>query len=237
MKSNRSRALADPAFLSPPVSFGYKTAWFAIRSDDTKAVAIALELQDVRLANWQYGINLAVDSSEYVIFVAPPVNGWTLAVGLPILYEADDHAMERATEVSGRFGEVQFFSSMRVSSSYLWFRASNRNVIRLFYEAEGERRELGEQTDAERALGVSFFDGSSPESKDPRYWERKDLVYPDEEHVLKIAGIWSVDPSKLDESGLAPSLGLLGKPSSSYPPKPQPSTRRKPGLIQRLLGG
>jgi hypothetical protein len=218
------------------VPFGYKTAWFAIRSEDTNAVAIALELQNVYPANWEYGVWRAVESDEYSIFVTPSVNGWTLAVGVPILFEADDHVIERMKELSRRFGRAQFFASMRTSNCYIWARAANGNLVRQFYEGDGERRELGERTEEEEALGVRFFDASSPESNDPQYWKRKDLVFVDEECVLKIARKWSVDPSKLGDLGLAPSLGLLGKPSASYPPRPEPLARKQRGLIRRMLG-
>jgi len=124
-------------------------------------------------------------------------------------------------ELSRKFGEAQFFGSMRTSDVSIWARASKGKLVRLFYEGDGSRRVQGNETDEEKALGLNFFDASSPEAKQPGYWQRKDLVYPDEEYVLRIAGKWSVDPSKLNQMGLPPSLGLLGGPSASYPPKPQ----------------
>lgn len=143
-----------------------------------------------------------------------------LAVGMPIVWEADDHASQRMVELSRQFHEAQLFASVRTSSSYLWARASDGKLVRLFYEADGERRVLGDETEAEKALSFRFFDTSSPESNQPGYWQRSDLTYPKEECVLKVAARWSVDPSKVDQMGLAPSLGLLGSPSASYPPKP-----------------
>jgi hypothetical protein len=219
-------AFHDRTVPAPPVPFGYKTAWFAISSEDMNAVASALELQNPQAANWEYGVWHAVESDDYAIFVTPPVDGWILAVGVPILYEADDHATERMIELSQQFGEAQFFASMRVSDAYVWARAVQGKLIRLFCEGDGERREVGEQTSAEKALGVSFFNAASPEASKPGYWERKDLVSPDEEHVLAIASQWSVNPIKLDQRGVAPILGLLGEASTSYPPRPQPIRRK-----------
>jgi hypothetical protein len=158
--------------------------------------------------------------------VTPPVSGWILAVGVPILYEADDHAIKRKIELSQQFGEAQFFASMRISDAYVWTRAVRGKLIRLLYEGDGERREVGEQTLEEKALGVSFFNAASPEASKPGYWERKDLVSPDEEHVLAVASQWSVNPMKLDQMGITPALGLLGEASGSYPPKPQPIRRK-----------
>jgi hypothetical protein len=92
----------------------------------------------------------------------------------------------------------------------------------LLPRGRGAALKIGDITDAEKEVGVKLFDASSPESSEPGYWQRKDLTFLDESYVLKIAAKWSIDPSKLDEMGLVGSLGLLGNPSSSYPPKPKP---------------
>ncbi len=220
----RPPGLDDRTLLTPPVPFGYKTAWFAIHSTDMHAVASALHLQNPQPAGWEYGIWHSIETEDYAIFVTPPVNGWILAVGLPLLYEADDHATERLIELSQQFGEAQFFASMRVSSSYIWARARDGKLLRRFYDCDGKHEETGEQSNEEKTLGLQFFDASSPESQDPDYWNRKDLVFPGEDHVLQIAGRWGVDPSKLDQMGLAPAAGLLGGVAGDYPPKP-PSYR------------
>lgn len=236
MNSRASPALSNPAILTPPSPFGYKTAWFAIHSEDMSAVAASLGLQNTQSANWEYGVWHAGETSDYQIFVTPPVEGWVLAVGVPILYEADDHAIERMVELSKQFGEVQFFGSMRISSTYIWACASKGKLVRLFYEEDGARRVRGEETAGEKELNLRFFDALSPESKQPGYWERKDLQYPDEEHVLKVAAKWSIDPMSLDQLSLPPSMGLLGAPDSSYPRKPRPIQQKKAGLLDRLLG-
>lgn len=225
--------LANPTMLTPPEPFGYKTAWFAIPSDNPTAVAAAIELQSARPVNWRYGVRHAYEYDEHQIFVSPPVSGWILVVGTPVVWEADDHAITRMVELSHPFGETQLFGSVRTSDSYLWARARNGKLLRLFYEGDGNRRVEGEPTEAEKAF--QFFDPSSPESEQPGYWERNDLRYVDETCVLEIAGKWSVDPSRLDQMNLAPALGLLGSPSASYPPKPAPIRRTKSGFFQRLF--
>lgn len=219
--TNPIPGISDPSVTTPPMPFGYKTAWFAIRSEDAKAVATALELQNVRSAGWSYGVWHALETDDYAIFITPPMQGWILATGVPILYEADDHATDRMVELSRQFGETQLFASMRISSSYLWAKALNGKLERRFYDADGQHQETGEPTEAEKAMGLRFFNASSPEAKESGYWQRKDLVFVDEEHVLQIAGRWSVNPSKLDRMGLQPAMGLIGEPSGTYPPKPQ----------------
>jgi hypothetical protein len=221
--SNAPPGLQNPGMITPPQPFGYKTAWFAVRSDDMNAVAKAIELQQPEQVNWQYGIWHAHEYNDYQTFVTPPVQGWVLAVGMPIVWDIDSHADERLVGLSKQFGEAQLFGSVRTSDAYLWARAVDGKLVRFFYYADGEqRREIGDIADAEKEVGVKFFDASSPESRQPGYWQRKDLTFPDERYVLKIAAKWSIDPSKLYEMGLVGSLGLLGNPSSSYPPKPKP---------------
>ena len=220
----------------PPEPFGYKTAWFAIRSKDRDAVAKALELHASQEVNWQYGVHHGYEYNEYLIFVAPAVNGWVLAMGTPVLFEIDDYATERITELSREFGEAQCFGSVRTSNCYTWARAKDGVLVRHFYDADGNHKETGEYTEEEKTLGAKFSDSSSAEAMEPGYWERKDIVGVEELTVLQVARLWSVDPSKLDQMGLEPSLGLLGKPSSSYKPKPEPIRPRKTGLLRRFFG-
>jgi hypothetical protein len=236
MNSSRPPGLDDPKLMTPPEPFGYKTAWFAIRSKDSDAVAKALELQIAQEVNWQYGVHHAYEYNEYLIFVAPPVNGWVLAMGTPVVFEIDDYAAERITKLSRQFGEAQCFGSVRTSNCYSWALARDGVLVRHFYDADGNHRETGEYTQEEKTLGGKLSDSSSAEMMEPGYWERTDIVGVEEQTVLQIAGLWSVDPMKLGEMGLAAAYGLLGKPSASYKPKPEPIRPRKTGVLRRLFG-
>jgi hypothetical protein len=119
MASDHSPGLSNRNLLTPPSTFGYKTAWFAVRSTNTMAVAQALQLQNTTPANWEYGVWHAVES-DGMLFVTPPVDGWVLAVGTRLLFGADDnHSSQRMVEWSKQFGEAQFFASMRVSDAYV----------------------------------------------------------------------------------------------------------------------
>ena len=213
---------------TPPEPFGYKTSWFAVRSTDTSAVVAALELHSPEPAGWEYGVYQAYNQDEYCVFVTPPVGPWTLALGVPVVWEADDFATERRVGLSRVFGEAQLFSSVRTSDVYEWAQALEGTLVRRFYRADGTREESGEQTEAERALDFRFFDPHSPEANNDEYWSRKDLRHPDEEDVLRVAAAWSVDPTKLDAMGLPAQLGVLASPSESYKPKPSPQKARGP---------
>ena len=81
----------------------------------------------------------------------------------------------------------------------------------------GERGEtlfdIGGQTDAEASLGFRFFDERSPEASDPKvdYWAREDLTFPNEDHVMQLAGKWSIDPTTLEEREVGDGwLGEVG---------------------------
>jgi len=61
------------------VPFGPRTAWLALDTTDTEAVATALGLREVQAATWAEGIDAASRAS---VFVTPPLGDWTLAVGV-----------------------------------------------------------------------------------------------------------------------------------------------------------
>ena len=126
VSSDALPGLQNPHIVTPPQPFGYKTAWFAVRSDDMNAVAKAVELQQSQQVNWQYGIWHAYEYNDYQIFVTPPVQGWVLAVGMPIVWEIDSHAEERLARLSKQFGEAQLFGSVRTSDAYLWAKVESR---------------------------------------------------------------------------------------------------------------
>lgn len=198
-----------------PQSFGYKCQWLAIRGDDPSKVAQALGLTEVQQCSWERGIALAYEGR---MFVTPPINGWILApcFSLPEAGSKDhpDLATPFLQEIGKHFHEVQYFGTHRVVEYHAWARVLDGAVVRA-YAYVGERGEtlwdVGARTAEEAELGVTFFDERSPEAQDDAYWERKDLTYPDEEYVMRIAGKWSINPEDLESMGLPPSTGLLGR--------------------------
>jgi hypothetical protein len=134
-----------------------------------------------------------------------------LVVGDPLLMEVDSLSSLPLLDLSRQFGEAQLFASMRISSAYSWARAENGVLKCYFYSAEGAIKRSGDEAVLERELGIQFFDDDSPEAKDPHYYEREDLTFPDELLVLKVAEHWSVNPRKLEEMNLPASVGLLGR--------------------------
>src|SRR4051794_5634364 len=67
----------------PPVrSFGYKSAWLAVRAADNTEVAEALNLDQVAASTWAAGIATVREADAGTrpapVFVGSPVDGWTL---------------------------------------------------------------------------------------------------------------------------------------------------------------
>jgi hypothetical protein len=178
-----------------PVRFGYKTAWLAVRSSDGAQVAKFLGLQNVRSSTWQNGIDTAEDAGNDV-FVSSAIRGWTFVVGFAVCDQSGaDKAstpIELLERLSARFGEAQFYGSMRVADAYAWARAVHGRIVRA-YEYDGSEDQtlldIGSKTSAERGLDFQSLD---------------------EDTVLRVARAWSIDPGSLDERSVA-QVGLVGE--------------------------
>lgn len=151
------------------------------------------------------------------MFVTPPVDGWTLAVGF-VLGEAADRRPPTFGALSVELAnaldcEVQYFATHRVVDAHAWARATPTGLLRAYsFPGESGEKLLDEgPATTEQELGLSFFDPSSPLANEDSYWERRDLVHPREHHVMAIAARWSVDPSTLGERNLEVPDGILGE--------------------------
>jgi hypothetical protein len=176
-------AFADFSFdRSPdsPEGFGYKTNWFAVKTQDPMLVAKTLALTDLQKANWAsglaaaYSFNSKPEGKKYV-FISPPVNGWVLVVGLAMPYP-DKRAQGRLAQTDSRFesmfgvlttsfDEVQFFGSYRVVGFEGWARARLGRIERIFCYVDGEVYEnFGPQTPVEKQLKFPDLSAMTPES-------------------------------------------------------------------------
>lgn len=175
------------------MGFGYKTAWFAVRTDDPHAVAGALRLRDIRTSTWSAGVEAAYGEC---VFVTPPIDGWVLAVGSSFapLGIAREPCLGALRALSVRFGDAQYFATHRVVELCAWARAAD-GQLRRAYCFTGETGETmwdeGTRVDGEPAIG-------------PNEW-------PGEQEVLALAQRWSLDPTKMEEMHLPPSLGQAGR--------------------------
>lgn len=201
-----------------PMSFGYKNARLTIKTNDAAKVAEVLGLAEVQPANWRTGLYTSYERYETHVFITPPVEGWVFVVGIALPDTGDSQRPDKCTpmleDLGQAFDPVFFFGTHRIVGFHVWARVDHGMVSRA-YAYLGERGETiwdrGQKTKEECELGFHFFADEIPEGQDEKYWDRKDLTYPNEEDVLKIADAWSFNPWNIGEKDLPESVGLVGK--------------------------
>lgn len=198
-----------------PCAFGYRMSWLAIKSHDTRAVVEALGLTDVIACNWNSGIGAVYDSGlgDNHVYVTPSVKGWTFVAGVPLPYPAGPQYVDKATPLlvglGGRFPEVQYFFAFPPLDFYSWARVADGRLVRAFAAGDdGVIWSKGKTTREERQLGLKLFELRGVNGR------RGDaggelILHPTEEHVMRIAQAWSIDPTKLTAASALPSLGYV----------------------------
>lgn len=168
-----------------PRPFGYKTGWLAIRDAAPQEVINALKLQNPAVANWESGLAAVWGGSGDCVFITPRIDGYVLVVGVAGLYEEGG-----LKPIAGKFAEMQFFATHRVSEFHCWAKYRAGELVRgyCYIGDTGEVEwDAGELTLEEEALGFDSF----PVSENG--WDGE--AFPNEEDVLNIAAAWGVDTS------------------------------------------
>lgn len=181
-----------------PVPFGYKTAWLAVRCEDPRQVAEALNCQCWERANWQSGLLWSMETGGD-LFLSPLLDGFALMIGQDLF--ALTERRDELEALAGKFPEVQYFSSYRVSSCYYWARYVDGVCVRAYGVEDGEVPwDEGPLTPEELALGFDRF---------PRPgWADSGGDFPGEEDVLDIAAAWGIDP-RFQKKTYPPSVGWV----------------------------
>jgi hypothetical protein len=174
------------------VGFGPKQAWLAVRDREPTAVIAALGFDDLGPVPWRTGIDVAHLTDDRVA-VTPPLTGanghhWVLAPGLHWFNSDVDPGI---AALSGQMHtEIQFFSTYRVVERHRWERAVDGVLVRAF-EYSGESGEVtlwwGDPDAYERDLGL-------PETEPDDGFG----LLIGESDVMRLASVWSVDPTSLD---------------------------------------
>ena len=147
-----------------PLHVRRPTRWLAIRSRDTLSVQAAFRLNKPRPCSWAEGV-----FSSRKIFIAPPVNGWTLVlgVGLPNPNNDVDVCYLFLRELSRRLGHVQFFQADELLQHHAWAQVESGRVLRGYAWAGTTIWNQGVKTGDEVALGMNCFCyGENPGSDD-----------------------------------------------------------------------
>lgn len=236
-----------------PQPFGYKVGWFAVSTNDAALVARVLGLIDVKVANWETGMKVALhrapssDEPRRTVFLTPPLDGWVLVVAAGLPYPTELSGTDKSFDaiprrfnslvlrLASRFDDVQHFASHRVSGFASWTRCTG-GVYRSFSFGDGwVFLNRGSQSKEERDLGLPDLTGMCQQaataeifrlvevqSEQEAAWRQKGLSHkdaslrvgrsaiPGEDDVTDLAGLWSLDPSRLDEKFQQKSTGLIG---------------------------
>ena len=186
------------------------TRWLAIRSRDTQAVQAALRLNNPRPCSWAEGV---ITSQK--LFIAPPINGWTLVFGggLPLPDDDVDACYRFLRELSQKLGHVQFFQADQLLQHHAWAQVESGRVLRGYAWTGTTVWNQGVKTAAEIALGMNCFAyGENPGSDD---WVLADHLVANVEKVPQLAQRWSLDPAGIDLRHLAQQSGIAGNAAGS----------------------
>jgi hypothetical protein len=196
-----------------------------------------MSLRNIRRSDWQAGIEAAYAyPTTCSVFVTPPIDDWVLCVGFPLVSLVDARPPEfgrRAAEWAAALQtDVQYFATHRIVEAHAWARARPSGVERayLYVGESGQKvQDDGPQTVEEKLLEFAFFDPECADAQADNYWERQDLTYVTEAHVMALAHRWSVDPSSLGERNLDLGDGLIadfGEPPPQLPAPTSAATRQ-----------
>lgn len=209
-----------------PAAFGYRMAWLAVRTRDTGGVLRALDLTaDAEAANWASGLGAVYDPQlgESLVFVSPPVNGWTLvassALPAPVSRRFVDKNIPLLLDLSKHFVEVQYFAGFPDIDFFAWARVIEGRLLRAFaINDEGLVWNKGRPTREEKAMGLKLFEVRGVRGR------RGDaggeiVLYPTERHLMQLAQKWSLDPSHLEPGSAGPALGVIARAPAAWRPE------------------
>jgi len=208
-----------------PRAFGRDMAWLAIRTEDSEAVADALGLTGLRPANWSSGIGAIYDPeiSAGLLFISPPVRGWTIVAGesLPVPAGAPflDKAAPLLKHLGRRFQSVQYFASFPIIDFFAWARMDEGLLKRAFAIGEpGIVWQLGKITPEERRLGLVYVEVRGIADRHGDLGGQL-LLHPTEENVFAVASGWSFDPLGLENFAHDPGVGWIADAPRSWRPE------------------
>ncbi len=181
-----------------PVSFGYKMNWLAIKTTDAKTIANELAGDKyIYTTNWSKGVDGAYRGAT---FVSPSIDGWILVINPGIADPSANDDKDSLIRLSQKFGEVHLYGTHRVSSAAIWAKLVNGNMLRAVSIGDYELyAEIGNATKEEEQLIEEAKATRNAEDFDHFDEQTYITLLTDEEWVMKLAGIWSIDPTILDE--------------------------------------
>lgn len=208
-----------------PVPFGYKMSWLALHTDDTSRVVDMIGLANPRPCNWQSGVGTVYDGDlgDSHVFVSPPVDGWTFVIGLPLPHPTGSGFADKCTplllELGKTIADVQYFFTYPLIDFYAWVRVKDARLVRAFAIGDaGIVWNKGRTTREEKALGLRLFELRGVRARKGDAGGEM-ILYPTEDHVMRIARGWSLDPTALDQAQSQAALGYVGMAPLAWRPE------------------
>ncbi|MDR1653137.1 MAG: hypothetical protein LBS01_05730 [Prevotellaceae bacterium] len=220
----RKRRLSQK--LDAPVEFGLSTSWLAIPTEDTEKVIKALEslqfdhtqiFSKFAQSNWRTGCDAAYENDD-LVFVTPPLHGWTFVVGNLIgnvFCGADENDVGWSTkyyrDLAKHFDNFYFFATHTFSifEHHCWAFVKNGEIIRYFLCRDSELvYNYGEVTAEEIELSLNEV-CYGRENDDNYDWDNP--KYLAEEDVIALSEKYTTPHSHFENEPKSLSLGIVLK--------------------------
>ena len=148
------------------------------------------------------------------------------------------------SRLATRFANVQFFGSHRVVGFAAWALAANGQITRVFSYCERTLENFGDQTAEEVILHFINLDGLPPDGADTKFLAESEKYFadetalvaaglkhqeaaermqqsgrktiPDEEDVIRLAALWSIDPTRISDQRYPASAGWVAPLPTSF---------------------
>lgn len=205
-----------------PCGFGPDMSWIAIKANDGAAVAAALGVIDPIPSNWDSGVGTVYDAAfgENRVFISPPVENWIFVAGSCLPHPHGRAFADKCTplllNLSERFGEVQYFASYPELDIFAWAKVVSGRTVRAFAIGDdGIVWSKGRTTREERLLGLKLFELRGVRGRKGDAGGEL-LMHPTQEHVMRLAGHWSINPTTLDSVSVAPGLGSVCRAPAAW---------------------
>jgi hypothetical protein len=197
-----------------PCGFGPDMTWIAVKTNDYATVIDAVGGEQPIAANWNSGIG-TIYNAEFGpnrIFVSSPVDGWVFVIGTALPHPQGHAFVDKCTpllmHLGERFKEVQYFASYPDLDLFAWAKIVSGRIRAFGVGDEGVIWNRGRTTREERTLGLKLFELRGVRGRKGDAGGEL-LMHPTQEHVMRVAGHWSINPTLLDTSEFANGLGAV----------------------------
>ncbi len=204
-----------------PCAFGPDMAWLAIKTDQPLEVAQLLGLEQPTPSNWNCGIGTVYHGtlSNGRVFVSPPHDGWVFVVGAALPLPQGPGFVDKYTALhhglAERYSDVQAFAAFPELDLFAWARITGGKFIRsLAVSDTGVIISRGKPTREERALGLKLYELRGVKGRKGDAGGEL-LMHPTLEHVMRLAGGWSLNPTVLS-GGSSNGHGYVGFAPSQW---------------------